>query len=136
MKKLATFAPLVLAAAALAVPAFAQTATGVQLPPNAAGAHRESPWGEYKEHHPYVSNFDDYLAQHPDEATELNRNPTLVRDHKYLEKHPDLQEYLKAHPRVASVYEHHPKQFMRRERRYEHREKVYEKHHPGTPDRQ
>jgi hypothetical protein len=136
MRKIAVVAPIAILAVALAAPAFAQTATGVQLPPYAERGHREGSFAGYKEHHPFVSNFDDYLSQHPDEAKELNRNPTLIRDHKYLEKHPDLREYLKTHPRVASVYEHHPDQFMQRERHYEHREKEYEKHHPGTPANQ
>jgi len=135
--------PLLLLSAAvlsygIAAPALAQMATGENVPmppphhanmPVNPGINPGSPETRYGEHHPYARDFNSYLDAHPDEAQELNKNPGLVHNPKYLSNHPDLDAYLKENPKVASEYEHHPYHFMHRERRYERSEKRYDKRH-------
>jgi hypothetical protein len=42
-----------------------------------------------------------FLAAHIDIYSELLKQPNLIRDKSYLQKHPDLAAFLKAHPEVA-----------------------------------
>ena len=44
---------------------------------------------------------------------ELEKNPSLVNDPKYLEQHPKLAEYLKRHPEAKGKIERDPKAFFR-----------------------
>src|SRR5713226_2474595 len=59
-----------------------------------------------------LKNFDKFLDSHPEIAEDLAKNPSLINDQDYVNKHPDLKDFLQSHPGA----------FMRREQRFESRE--------------
>jgi len=69
-----------------------------------------------------LKNFDKFLDSHPEIAEDLAKNPSLVNDQDYVNKHPDLKEFLRSHPGVREEVKENPQVFMRRERRFESHE--------------
>jgi phage-related protein len=69
-----------------------------------------------------VRSFDNFLDQHPDVERDLNRNPRLINNPKYIENHPELHSYLNSHPNVDGAIQSRPGRFMARERRHERHE--------------
>ncbi len=62
------------------------------------------------------------MDSHPEIAEQLRKNPVLINNKDFLEKHPALQEYLQTHPAVREEFKENPNAFMRQERRYDQRE--------------
>jgi hypothetical protein len=58
-----------------------------------------------------LNSTDDYLSKHPALAKQLNENPKLVDDPKFLADHPSLNNYLKEHPGTADEWKSHPNTF-------------------------
>jgi hypothetical protein len=119
MKRTLTILSAAILTTALATPLMAQTAVA---PVNT----------NYGEHHQNVEGFDSYLDQHPDERKELARDPHLIDNPKYLEKHPDLQGYMHEHPHQSEAFKSHPSRFEHREHVYNRSERHYDRHH-GIP---
>lgn len=71
------------------------------------GADRNSP-----DHRPYAS-FGQFLGGHSDVARDLSGNPSLAKDHDYLNNHPELRDYLKAHPDVQQGLNADPQTFIK-----------------------
>lgn len=68
-----------------------------------------------------LNNTDDFLSKHPGLAKQLNDNPKLIDDPKFLADHPALNTYMKDHPSVANEWRDHPNAFAdaaRAEERY------------------
>jgi hypothetical protein len=57
--------------------------------------------------------FGEFLGGHSNIAQQLSQDPTLVKNHEYLENHPELQEYLKAHPDVQQKLMENPQSFVK-----------------------
>ena len=74
--------------------------------------------GEHDGAHPLAST-DRYMDSHPEVAQQLNKNPALVDDPKYVENHPGLHEYLRTHPVARRDWKSHPFRYMAAERRYD-----------------
>jgi hypothetical protein len=51
-----------------------------------------------------MSEFRRFLYNHPGIARDLERNPDLIRNRRYLDRHDDLREFLRDHPNVAREY--------------------------------
>jgi hypothetical protein len=66
-----------------------------------------------------LARFDWFLDGHPDIRRDLMRRPQLALDSRYLDYHPELRDYLYRHPDVTTELNEHPREFMRREARYE-----------------
>jgi hypothetical protein len=66
--------------------------------------------------------FDQFLDEHRQINDELRRDPSLVDNQDYLQRHPELQQYLQDHPRVSEAITQHPDAFMRDEVRIERRQ--------------
>ncbi len=81
-----------------------------------------------------LRNFDNYLDKHPEVAKELQRNPRLIDNPKYVAGHPGLKEWLDHHPNSREELRENPKAFMARERGYEKQEVKKEKK-PKDKDR-
>jgi hypothetical protein len=79
---------------------------------------RHERWEDRRGPHP-LANTDRYLDQHPEVAQQLNANPRLVDNHRYVEKHPGLDEFLENHADARRQWKSHPYKFMRRENRYD-----------------
>jgi hypothetical protein len=58
-----------------------------------------------------MNNTDEYLSKHPALAKQLNENPRLIDDPKFLAAHPSLQNYMNEHPSVANEWRAHPEAF-------------------------
>jgi hypothetical protein len=61
--------------------------------------------------------LDRFLDDHPWVARDLQRDPTLVNDRRYLEDHRSLSEFLGGHPEVRRELERDPHAVLRREHR-------------------
>jgi len=58
-------------------------------------------------------HFGEFLGSHQDIAAQLSRNPSLCKDHAYLQNHPELQAYLNEHPEVRQPLTSYPDTFMK-----------------------
>jgi hypothetical protein len=74
-----------------------------------------------------LANFDKYLDKHPEVAEQLRKDPNLINNKEWVEKHPELQEWLKNHPHAREELKENPKAFMNREKKFE----KHEGKHPG-----
>jgi hypothetical protein len=59
------------------------------------------------------------LDKHPDVQRDLSKNPKLMDDPAYLNKHPHLKEFLEKHPNTREQLAENPQAFTHRENRYE-----------------
>jgi hypothetical protein len=66
-----------------------------------------------------LRNFDQFLDAHPQIRAELQKNPALVNDSSYLQKHPDLQQFLQSHPAAKEELQENPTAFMKQEGSFE-----------------
>jgi hypothetical protein len=66
--------------------------------------------------------FDQFLDQHPEISEQLRKDPSLVNNEEFVEKHPALQEYLQQHPQVRESIREDPNSFMHKEQRFDRRE--------------
>jgi hypothetical protein len=87
-----------------------------------------------------LAGMDRFLDSHPEIAEQLRKDPSLINNREFLEKHPALQDYLKEHPQLNAEFSEHPDAFMRHEERFGRREddRDYDRDHRiGTdnPDR-
>ncbi len=69
-----------------------------------------------------LASFDRFMDSHPEIAEQLRRDPSLVKNEEFVEKHPALQEYLQQHPGVREEVTENPNGFMRQEQRFDRRE--------------
>src|SRR5437899_9850027 len=69
-----------------------------------------------------LPSFDRFMDSHPEMAEQLRRDPSLVTNQEFVEKHPALQEYLQQHPGVREEITENPNRFMRQEQRFDRRE--------------
>lgn len=66
-----------------------------------------------------LSNFNQYLDNHPQLAQRLAANPQLINSPQFIANHPGLQNFLANHPGVREEIHESPGQFMYREGHYE-----------------
>jgi phage-related protein len=69
-----------------------------------------------------IANMDKFLDGHPEIEEQLRKDPSLIRNDEFVEKHPALQQYLQQHPGIREEFTENPNAFMRQEQRYERRE--------------
>lgn len=65
---------------------------------------------------------DRYFDQHPKLTRQLQRNPKLVDNQAFMQKHPGFQNYLQKHPEIKEDIRQHPYAFQKRQRQYERHE--------------
>ncbi|HZQ70750.1 MAG TPA: hypothetical protein VFA68_19640 [Terriglobales bacterium] len=56
--------------------------------------------------------FDHALRKDPQMAEELKKNPSLMNDPGYLEKHPGLKKYMDTHPDMAKAAKSNPERLL------------------------
>jgi hypothetical protein len=61
----------------------------------------------------HTASFHEFLGTHSNVAQELNHDPSLAKNHDYLENHPELQSYLSAHPEVREELMANPAGFVK-----------------------
>src|SRR5258708_2947423 len=69
-----------------------------------------------------LASFDRFMDSHPEIAEQLRKDPSLVRNEKFVNDHAVLQEYLQQHPGAREEIREEPGRFMRQERRFDRRE--------------
>lgn len=74
-----------------------------------------------------VASMDQFLDSNPKIAQELEANPSLINNAKYLNDHPALRAFLNDHPQVREEFTENPSYFMQRENQFEKTEN-------GQPD--
>lgn len=56
-----------------------------------------------------IQTFQDFLRDHPRVSTDLQSNPALAGNRKYLDKHEDLKRFFRQHPAVQHEVINHPR---------------------------
>jgi phage-related protein len=69
-----------------------------------------------------LAGFDNFLDTHPEVAEQLRKDPSLVNNQEFVERHGDLQHFLQQHPEVREELSQNPNGFMRQEQRFDRRE--------------
>jgi hypothetical protein len=59
------------------------------------------------------ASFRDFLGAHRDISDQLSRDPSVVKNHEYMENHPEFRDYLNAHADVRAQLMQDPQGFMR-----------------------
>jgi hypothetical protein len=57
--------------------------------------------------------FGQFLGGHADVSRQLSENPSLVKNHEYLDNHPELRDYLNSHPDVQQRLTADPDNFVK-----------------------
>ncbi len=57
--------------------------------------------------------FAEFLGGHEDVARQLSENPSLVKNHEYMDNHPELRDYLNSHPEVQQRLTADPDNFVK-----------------------
>ncbi len=87
---------------------------GMSSPTNPAQGNDTKGW--------QIAAMDKFLDSHPEIEEQLRKDPSLIRNDEFVEKHPALQQYLQEHPGIREEFTENPNAFMRQEERYERRE--------------
>jgi phage-related protein len=69
-----------------------------------------------------LASFDSFLDSHPEVAEQLRKDPSLVNNEEFVEKHGELQQYLQQHPEIREELSRNPNAFMHQEERFDRRE--------------
>ena len=68
--------------------------------------------------HDHMSDFGGFLENHSDIQKDLSRNPSVVKDHEYVQNHAELDAYLNAHPDVRTELMANPQDFVHGAQQY------------------
>jgi hypothetical protein len=71
-----------------------------------------------------LANMDRFLDSHREIAEQLRKDPSLIKNQTFVDKHPQLQEFLQQHPGVSAELNENPNAFMRQEQGFERREEA------------
>jgi len=71
-------------------------------------------WSDYSQMRDEISQFHSFMIKHPSVSTDLQNNPQLVNDRKYLDKHEEVKKFLKQHPSVKQEIAEHPRRVFGR----------------------
>jgi phage-related protein len=85
-----------------------------------------------------LANFDRFLDTHPEIAEQLRKDPSLVNDKKFVQKHEPLENFLQQNAGVREEFKENPNAFMRQEQRFDQRQdgmQGFDRHQGGMMDR-
>jgi hypothetical protein len=68
--------------------------------------------------HDHMAGFGGFLHSHSDIQNDLSRNPSIVKDHEYVQNHAELDAYLNSHPEVRTDLMANPQSFVQGARQY------------------
>jgi hypothetical protein len=71
-------------------------------------------WSDYQQMRGEVDQFHAFMQKHPAVSADLQANPQLVNDRKYLDKHEEVKKFLKKHPSVKQEIAQHPRRVFGR----------------------
>jgi len=68
--------------------------------------------------HDHMRDFGGFLGGHSDIQRDLSRDPSVVKDHDYVQNHAELNTYLTAHPEVRDELMANPQNFVKGAQQY------------------
>jgi hypothetical protein len=68
--------------------------------------------------HDQMAHFGGFLQNHSDIQKDLSRNPSVVKNHEYVQNHAELDAYLNAHPDVRDELMANPPSFVHGAQQY------------------
>jgi hypothetical protein len=68
--------------------------------------------------HDHMAAFGGFLGSHSDIQRDLSRDPSVVKDHEYVQDHAELNAYLTAHPDVRGDLMANPQGFVHGAQQY------------------
>ena len=71
-------------------------------------------WSDYRQMSNEVAQFHAFMRNHPSVSTDLQANPRLVYDRKYLDKHDEVRDFLRKHPTVRDEIAQNPRRVFGR----------------------
>src|ERR1700735_811645 len=74
--------------------------------------------GNHDAMHDHMADFGGFLGGHPDIQRDLSRDPSVVKDHDYIQNHAELNTYLNAHPDVRNDLVANPQSFVKGAQQY------------------
>jgi hypothetical protein len=66
--------------------------------------------------------FDRFADSHREIAEQLRKDPSLVNNREFVDKHPALQAYMQEHPEMRDQMNENPNAFMRQDDRFDRHE--------------
>jgi hypothetical protein len=81
----------------------------------AAAAATPAPAAKTASADPALNNFHQFLVTHPNIKTDLQKNPELARNGRYMVTHPGFSQFLQTHPVVRQRLAQNPKSFVQSE---------------------
>jgi GrpB-like predicted nucleotidyltransferase (UPF0157 family) len=86
--------------------------------------------------HRQLADFDRFLDNHAELASQLRKDPSLINNEEFVENHADLQQYLQQHPEIRQELSQNPNSIMHQENRYDRREdQARDRDHNSDRDR-
>lgn len=80
-------------------------------------ANRENPNPDLNQHQ--VTLMDQFFDDHPKIEKQLEKNPSLINNDRFVDHNRDLSRFLNEHPEVRAEFAENPDYFMHRENRFE-----------------
>jgi hypothetical protein len=68
--------------------------------------------------HEHMADFGEFLRSHSDIQRDVSRDPSCVKDNRYVQNHADLNAYLNGHPDVRAELMANPQSFVRGAQQY------------------
>ena len=68
--------------------------------------------------HDHMADFGGFLHGHSEIQKDLSRDPSVVKDHAYVQNHTELDAYLNAHPDVRAELMANPQSFVHGAQQY------------------
>jgi hypothetical protein len=69
-----------------------------------------------------LAGLDRFLDTHPEIGEQLRKDPSLIKNGQFVDKHPALEQYLHEHPGLRDEFSENPNAFMRQEERFDTRQ--------------
>src|SRR6202035_5497586 len=73
-----------------------------------------------------LAQFDQFLDSHREIAEQLRKDPSLVNNKEFVQKHPPLQTFMQDHPGVREEVGKDPNAVMRQEDRFDRRDEGHD----------
>ncbi len=61
----------------------------------------------------HMANFGAFLGSHSDIARDVSNRPGVVKDHDYVDRHPEFRTYLNSNPQVRNDLMANPQNFVK-----------------------
>lgn len=72
------------------------------------------------------ASFRDFLGAHRDISDQMSRDPSVVKNHEYMENHPEFRDYLNAHADVQAKLMQDPQGFMRSQQQFNNNGRTFQ----------